>query len=132
MAFCAGGFPKVKKFLHQVTDVLEEIMVKITAVTAQIKAIEGDPTIDAIIKAVPIGSEIEGYLNTGLDTIAGVGNEVVTFAERLIAWLDGETKAAKDMKLAKLSQVSTAVADNNAHPQHFYDTVVQVHFEGLK
>lgn len=132
MAFCDKGFGKVRKFLHQVTDVLEAIMVKITSVTAQIKAIEGDPTIDAIIKAVPIGSEIEGYLNTGLDTIAGVGNEVVAFAERLIAWLDGETKAAKDMKLAKLAQVSTAIADNNAHPQHFYDTVVQVHFEGLK
>lgn len=132
MAFCAGGFSKVKKFLHQVTDVLEEIMVKITTVTAEIKAIEGDPTVAAIVASVPIGSEIEGFLNTGLDTIVGVGTEVVTFAERLVAWLDGETKAAKDMKLAKLAQVSTAIADNNTHPQHFYDTIVQVHFEGLK
>lgn len=132
MAFCDGGFSKVKKFLHQVSDVLEAAMVKITAVTTQIKAIEGDPTIAAIIAAVPIGSEIEGYLNTGLDTIVTVGTEALSFAEKLIAWLDGETKNAKDMKLAKLAQVSTAIADNNTHPQHFYDTVVQVHFEGLK
>lgn len=132
MAFCDGGFSKVKKFLHQVTDALEKIMVTITNVTAQIKAIEGDPTIDAIIKLIPKGSEVEGYLNKGLDSIVTVGNEVLTFAEKLAAWLDGESKNAKDMKLAKLAQVSTAIADNNTHPQHFYDTVVQVHFEGLK
>lgn len=132
MAFCEGGFAKVKKFLHQVTDVLEAVMVKITTVTSDIKAIEGDPTVEGIVAAVPIGSEIEGYLNAGLDAIVSVGDEVVSFAEKLVTWLDGETKNAKDMKLAKLAQVSTAIADGNTKPQHVYDTLVQVHFEGLK
>lgn len=132
MSFCEGGFAKVRKFMHQVTDVLEAVMVKITTVTTEIKAIEGNPTVEAIIASIPIGSEVEGYLNKGLDTIVSVGDKVVSFAEKLIAWLDGETKDGRDMKLAKLAQVSTAIADNNTHPQHFYDTVVQVHFEGLK
>lgn len=132
MAFCDKGFGKVRKFLHQVTDVLEAVMVKVTTVTSKIKAIEGTPTIEAIVEAVPLASEVEGYLNNGLDAIKKIGDGTLSFAEKLIEWLDGETKDAKDMKLAKLAQKATAIADNNTHPQHFYDTVVQVHFEGLK
>lgn len=132
MAFCSGGFAKVKDFMHKVTDELTKVMTEITDVTGKIKAIEGESTVQAIVAALPIGSVIEGYLNQGMDLLVSSGNTALSLAEKIQAWLDGSTPDAKDAKLVKLAQVSTAIADNKQHPQSFYDTAVQVHIEGLK
>lgn len=132
MAFCKGGFSKVKDFLHKVTDTLEKLMITITDVTGKIKAIEGNPTVEAIVAAVPLASTIEGYLNAGLEALVKADSAAISFAEKLAAWLENETQDAKDMKLVKLAQKATAIADNEQHPQSFYDTAVQVHIEGLK
>lgn len=133
MSFCKGGFAKVKDFMKKVTPELEIIMGKITDVTGKIKAIEGNPLAEAIVAAIPIGSEIEGYLNKAMDIIVTGGEKVISCAEKITAWLENETEAGKDMKLVKLAQVSVNIADaDQQHSQSFYDTAVQVHIEGLK
>lgn len=132
MAFCSGGFAKVKDFMHKVTDELTKVMAEITDVTGKIKAIEGNPSVAAIVALIPSGSLIEGYLNSGMDLLNTYGNEAVSLADKIVAYLDGVTPDLKDAKLVKLAQVSTAIADNKQHPQSFYDTAVQVHIEGLK
>lgn len=132
MPFCAGGFAKVKSFLLKISEELTTIINDITIVTGKIKAIEGDPTIEAIIAAIPAGSKIEGYLNDGLDILLKGATAAQTLDQKLIDWLTGQTPDAKDGLLVKLASVATAIADGKQHPQSFYDTAVQVHIEGLK
>jgi len=132
MAFCKGGFGAVKSFLQKIDSVLESLINDITIVTGKIKAIEGDPTIEAIIAAIPGGSAIEGYLNDALDILFKATTEADTVDKKILEYLTGLTPDAADGKLVKLAQVATAVADGKQHPQSFYDTAVQVHIEGLK
>lgn len=132
MSFCAGGFSAVKKFLQKIDDVLSTLINDITIVTGKIKALESDPTVEAIIAAIPAGSAIEGYLNSALDILFKATTEADTIDKKILEYLNSDTPDAMDGKIVKLAQVATAVADNQQHPQSFYDTAVQVHIQGLK
>jgi ABC-type bacteriocin/lantibiotic exporter with double-glycine peptidase domain len=132
MAFCSTGFSKAKQFLSQIDGTLETIIEKTTDYTAKIKAIEGTLTVAAIVAAVPVASEVEGYINKGLDVIIGVEQGAKSLAEKLATWLDGKTEADKNGSLVKLASVATAIAHDNQHTESFYDTAVQTHVYGLK
>lgn len=132
MAFCKGGFSKVKDFMHKVTNALTTVMEDITKVTGVIKAIEGNPTVEAIVAAIPLGTQIEKWIDEGLATLVSIDQAGLSLAEKITAWLEGQTPDAKDGMLLKLASKATAIADDNTHPQSFYDTAVQVHIEGLK
>lgn len=135
--FCKGGFSKVKDFLSKVTPQLENIIHQTTEWTGKIKALEADPTVDAIEQTIPAASTLVGYANKAIDIIVGIEQNGLSLAAKISDWLSGLSETARDANLVKLAQVTTAVqaqaegASQETH-QSFYDTAVQVHIEGLK
>lgn len=147
---CQGFVSVIRKFWNQVTPELQKIIADITAVTQIIKDLEGNPTVEAIVAAIPAGSAIEGWLNTALGAITGVTTEVSTVAAAITAWLNGAnllhsienspagtvaplTKPAKDMMLFKLASQAAKAADiaagtwNEHKGDSFYDDGIQTH-----
>lgn len=136
MSICTKGLGVVRNLLHHITPVLEAVIAKITDITGKIKALEANPNVEAIVEMIPLGSEIEGYLNKGLDILTGVDNQVLTFAEKLKAWLDGfATVHEKNAGVFKLASISTKVADtvpDATKTESFYDSAVQLNIMSNK
>lgn len=132
MAFCKGAMHAIRKIWDSITPVLEDIIEEITKYTKLIKDLEQSPAVEAIVKLIPAGSKIEGWLNTALDEINGAAQEGKTLAEKISEWLaEADTEPARNAKVFKLASVATKAADietgEAAKPESFYDSAVQLH-----
>ncbi len=149
MAFCQGAMSAIRKIWNEITPELENIIQEITKVTGEIIALESDITVEAIIKLIPAGSLIEGWLNAAINEITSVTTEVGDLAAAITAWLGTgtvslpagaaptqvvkTTKQDIDMKMFKLASMATKAADkqagtaNSAKTDSFYDSAVQLH-----
>lgn len=131
MAFCKGGLAAVRNIVHHIDDDLEIVIEKVTDVTGKIKAIEQNAIVSDLIALIPNGSEIEGWLNTAIDTITGVAQETKTVADKIAAWLNTlATEPAKNAGIFKLASLAVKAADINPSTEKtesFYDSAVQLH-----
>lgn len=133
MSFCKGALTAVRKIWNEITPFIETVLTTITTVTGQILLLEKDPSVEAILALIPKGSEIEGWINSALNTILGLDSGAEDIIKKITAFLDAlDTKAAKDAGVFKLASMATKSADapNNADgtkTDSFYDSAVQLH-----
>jgi hypothetical protein len=148
MAFCQGAMSAIRKIWNEITPELENVIEEITKVTGEIIALESDITVEAIVKLIPAGSLVEGWLNAAINEITSITTEVGDLATAITAWLGTgtpntslpqgaaivqPTKQDVDMKMFKLASMATKAADkqagtaNAAKTDSFYDSAVQLH-----
>ena len=144
MSFCPNALPVVKNILAQITDFLVKAVAEITAITAGIKALELNPTVEALIALIPNGSTYEGYFNTALNVLNGTANTAESFIENLQAWINTYATpaelnrgllalASETVKAADVAnQVTTGVSAIAPKKDSFYDYVVLSHILGIK
>lgn len=136
MALCEGGLAKIRDLWHHVTPELTDIITKTTEVTGKIKALEANPTVDAIVKVIPYGTEVEGWLNKGIDAVVKIEQGAKNLAEKISAWLDGKTELESNGNLLKLANATTQAghAETGQAVQHesFYDSAIQLHIIATK
>ena len=135
MSLCKSGLAAIRKFYDHVTPELEAIVNDITTITGKIKALETDPTVEAIVAIIPAGSTYEAAFNKALDLIDLTANTTKTVAEKIGAWLAAKTPLEINADLLKLASVATSVADTVKDPiktESFFDTLVQNSIISLK
>jgi phosphoribosylformylglycinamidine (FGAM) synthase-like enzyme len=131
MSFCKGGFTAVKSFMHKVDEALINTMTVVTDITGEIKSLEGDATVIQIESLIPNGSAYAAAFATAVDKLSAGVEAGLSFAEKFVHLLAGQSEDSKDATLLKIASLATAAQDQR-YPQHLYDTAVQVHLEGLK
>jgi hypothetical protein len=128
MAFCTGGLAIVRKLYNEISEPLEKAMDEIIDFTGIIKKLEGNPTIEAIVTAIPEGSKVQDWLNEAMDKIIiPVTGVVKSGVEKLGEWLENKSELEKNADLLKLASTMTSAADSNTQAEHFYDSAVQLH-----
>lgn len=132
MKFCKGGFDKARHFMNLIDAGLIETMHAVTTITGKIKAIEGDPTVQAIEAIIPNGSAYVAVFDAAVDRLSGAAQAGLSVAEKIVSLIAGKAEDTKDAMLLKLASTTTAITDGNRYDQHTYDTATQVHIEGLK
>ena len=128
MAFCKGALSAVRKIWNSITPELNLVISAVTKYTKLIKDLESNPTVEALIKAIPGGSEAEKWLNLALDEITGVSNEVKTLSEKISEWLATfPSEEAKNAGVFKLASVASKIGDPaKGKSESFYDSAVQL------
>lgn len=122
MAFCEGGLAIVRKLYNEIDGPLEKAMDDVIGFTGIIKKLEGDPTIEAIVTAIPEATKVQDWLNEAMDKIIiPVAGVVKSGVEKLGEWLNGKSELEKNADLLKLASTMTGVADANKQDEHFYD-----------
>lgn len=132
MSFCPKGVAQIKSFLDKVETLDQKLIPEITDITGKIKAVEGSPTVEAIVAIIPNGSTYENVLNTAMDKIVPALQTVGDLATKIYQWLSGKTDLESNGNLFKLASTAVAEADGNKQSESTYDTAVQTHIEGLK
>ena len=128
MAFCTGGLAVIRKLYNEIDEPLEKAMDDVISFTGKIKEFEGNPTIEAIVTAIPNGTKVQDWLNEAMDKIiVPVAGILKSGVEKLGEWLNGKSDLEKNADLLKLASTMTAVADGNKQQEHFYDSAVQLH-----
>lgn len=136
MAFCKGGLAAVRNIVKHIDDVLEKVIEEITIVTGKIKALEANPTVEAIIAFIPGGSAIEGFINKGIDELTGVVDDAKSVADKILEWLGAfKTESEKNAGVFKLASLAAKAADSKPaadKTESFYDSAVQLHIMSVK
>jgi Trp operon repressor len=131
MGCFSSGVSAIRKVYNEISSELGVIIAEINKVTGEIKALELNPTVAAIVAIIPGGSAVEGYINTAITEITGVTDVVKTVAEKLSEWL-GKSPTTLDLnsKLIKISSMAAKAADlglgNPVKPESTYDSAVQL------
>ena len=128
MAFCKGALSAIKKIWNSITPELDTVISLVTKYTQLIKDLEGNPSVEVLVKLIPKGSDVEKWLNLALDEITGVKDQVKTISEKISEWLAKfPTEQAKNAGIFKLASVASKMGDPvKGKPESFYDSAVQL------
>jgi len=129
MAFCSGGLAAIRKIWNNISPELETIVEDVTAITGKIKALETNPTVEAIVAIIPAGSVIEAGLNKAIDLITGAIAVEQNVAQKITDWLNGKTTLQANADLLKLASTTVAQLDPAPDPnktESTYDSIVQL------
>lgn len=131
MPFCKKGMPAIRKIVDIVTEKLEDITDEVMKYTKLIKDLEANPAVEAIIKLIPGGTKVQGWLDTAIDEYTGIKDSTLSFAEKLKEWLDAQpTEAAKNAAVFKLASLAIKAGDledgDEPKKESIYDSAVQL------
>ena len=128
MSICKSGFAAIRKFYDHVTPELETIAGDVIAITGKIKALESNPTVEAIVAIIPEGSTYEAAFNKAIDLIDTGVVATLSVSEKISDWLHEQSPLLVNAVLVKLASVTTSIADTVNDPvktEAFYDTLIQ-------
>ena len=130
---CAGAGKAIRKIVHEIDDDMALVLEEVVSATAKLKALEANPTVEAIMEAFPIGSKLEHWAEVALEGIYKATLTGKTVADKLKEVLDAApSEFAKNMALSKIASVTTSVGDGFRKSESLYDSATQIKIETAK